>query len=125
LKFFNLFLSARSTAKSITTWMKHYNFTDITIVTPDIHEAFNRQPSFHSAPIEYNTPHDCNLFTESLYTFLRTENPDYTAYHVYSKRVHQWRDPELSVFLKSLSTRSRVVFWCLDPMAIGNQIVKI
>ena len=64
--------------------MKHFNFTDITIVTPDIHEAFNRQPSFHSAPIEYNIPHDCNLFTESLYTFLRTENPNYTAYHVYS-----------------------------------------
>ena len=34
--------------------------------------------------------------------------------------VAQWDDDEIEVLLKKAASRSRLFFWCIEPVAIGE-----
>ena len=135
-------------AKSVISFMRKYNFEDISIVYPQLNKVsagkiLEGSESFHAAPVEKHRQYDCfeyvdaleeQLFAEKLCKSKRKSKNDgfdeNCQIHVHThtwtygrleKGRFYWNEDQLDEILQSIKKEARLVFHCLDPIAIGKR----
>ena len=121
-------------ADAVLSYMMKYNFSDISLIRLKDHSPKERvSQSHHANPVDVKTPHDCHLYAGAIQNYLdllnKNRSGNYTVHNVeWNIQAMFWNlsewDQEIKVLLKKAATRSRLFFWCVEPVAMDKILMK-